>query len=166
MHSLLVTAPRQSICLALMCASTMVLNACTPALTGSNFGRNEVRVINEVYYGTIKHLRTVNIDGANTGQGTAAGAASGALAGNTFGGSGVNQAFATIGGGLLGGIVGSGAEEKISSSRGLEMLIVLEGGRPIAIVQQPGRDQFSVGQRVRVMSANGYSRVVPDQEDQ
>lgn len=139
------------------------LTACTTAQTGSNVGRADVRVAQEVVYGQILKLRTVRIDGSNTGQGSGAGLAVGGIAGATAGGSSSNQALSTIGGGLLGSIIGGGAEEKLTRSEGVEMVIKLDDGRTIAMIQEAGNDKFAVGQKVRIMSVNGYSRVVVDE---
>ena len=151
-----------SLLTALSIIAAASLSACTTAQTGSNVGRTEVRVMQEVVYGQIIKIRTVRIDGTNSGQGANAGLAVGGIAGATARGSNTQPGMPTIGGSVLGSLIGQGAESQITRSEGLEMIIKLTDGRTVAIVQEAGNDKFEVGQSVRVMTVNNVSRVVPE----
>jgi outer membrane lipoprotein SlyB len=63
-----------------------------------------------------------------------------------------------VAGALLGGIIGSHIEADANAGSGIEITVLLDGGRYIAVVQAPD-EQFRVGDRVRVLSGQGITRV-------
>ena len=80
--------------------------------------------------------------------------AGGALANMAGGGAG--RIAATIGGALLGGVVGDAAERDVNKRNGVELTVRLDAGRMIAIVQDDAGEGFRPGDRVRIVS-NGYA---------
>jgi outer membrane lipoprotein SlyB len=117
--------------------------------------------VQDVVYGTIIATRPVQIEGTKTAVGPAAGAIVGGLAGSGVGGgngSNIGAAVGAIGGGLLGGA----AEEASTKSQGIEITVRLDNKETKAIVQAVSpNDNFVVGQRVRLLSVNGQTRVSP-----
>jgi len=55
-------------------------------------------------------------------------------------------------------MAGSALEEKISKKDGVEITVKLDNGNLVAIVQEAD-EEFHPGERVRILSGNGSSRV-------
>lgn len=130
------------------------------SLTSDTVSRGEAGRAQDVRIGTITSIRPINIQGDSTG-GTLIGAGVGGLAANQIGG-GSGRTAATVGGALLGGAAGSHIGQNVTSRRGLEIDVRLsDGGRRISVVQEVSpRENFSVGDRVRVITgAGGRTRV-------
>ena len=59
-----------------------------------------------------------------------------------------------------GGIAGSAIEEGVTQQNGVEIVVRLDNGQMVSIVQAVGGQVFSLGQRVQVITApDGTSRV-------
>lgn len=113
-----------------------------------------------VRIGTVESVRAVTIQKAQTsGAGVAAGGALGGVAGSTIGG-GRGSVLAAIGGGLLGAMAGNAVENQMGKSQGLEIVVRLDNGET-RVVAQAADVHISPGQRVRMISGNGPTRVVP-----
>ena len=140
-------------------ATTAILVGCAqPGLGGGNYTRGQVRGEQSVRLGTVESVRDVVIDARDTGTGTLAGAAIGGVAGSTVGGGYRANAAGAIAGALVGGIIGSAVEKNSNDRRGVEVTIRLEGGRLIAITQEKD-EEFRAGDRVRILSGQGTTRV-------
>src|SRR5690606_8743004 len=134
---------------------------CTSNLTGDSYSRDEARTVQTVRYGTIESLRPVKIEGTNTPIGGGAGAVGGGIAGSGVGG-GRGSAVAAVIGAVAGGMPGAAGEEGITRTQGVEISVRDDAGSLRAAVQQVEPNQvFRVGQRVRVMTVNGTSRIAP-----
>lgn len=94
-----------------------------------------------------------------SGAGVAAGGALGGVAGSTIGG-GRGSVLAAIGGGLLGAMAGNAVENRMGKRQGLEITVRLDNGETRVIAQEADV-AISAGQRVRLISGNGPTRVVP-----
>lgn len=153
---------RKSIILAATVAAlTMGLTGCASSLTGDSFSRSDARQVQTIRMGTIESLRPVRIEGTKTPIGAGAGAAVGGIAGSTVGG-GRGSAVAAVIGAVAGGLAGAAAEEGITRTQGVEITVREDDGALRAYVQAVDPNQvFRVGQRVRITTVNGQSRVVP-----
>lgn len=113
-----------------------------------------------VRIGTVQSVRYVTIQsGDASGFGAASGAALGGVAGSTIGG-GRGNVLATIGGVILGGLAGNAIENQTGKKQGLEITVQMDNGETRAIAQEADV-MFTAGQRVRVLSGNGPTRVTP-----
>lgn len=113
-----------------------------------------------VRLGTVESVRPVVIQSdRSSGGGALAGAALGGVAGSTIGG-GKGNILATIGGGLLGAMAGNAVENQMGKTQGLEITVRLDNGET-RVVAQAADVAISPGQRVRLISGNGPTRVVP-----
>lgn len=121
------------------------------------YARSEARVVQTVAYGTIESVRPVRLAEDRPIVGTVAGAAIGGLLGNSIGHGG-GRAAATVIGAVGGGIAGNAIERNVSGEDGQEIVIRLDSGSTIAVVQ-PGIQGFERGQRVRVLTGPKGSRV-------
>ena len=136
------------------------LSGCASNLQGDTYSREDARQIQTVQYGTVEDVRLVVIEGTKTPIGTAAGAAVGGIAGSSVG-DGKGAAIAAVIGAVAGGLVGSAAEEAITKSQGVELVIRINNtDQIISIVQKhdPAKP-FHIGDRVRLMEVNGQTRV-------
>jgi outer membrane lipoprotein SlyB len=109
--------------------------------------------------GTIEALRPVKIEGTKTPIGGLAGAAVGGVGGSAIGG-GRGSIVAAVIGAVAGGLVGSAAEEGLTRTQGVEITVREDDGSTRAYVQQVQENEvFRVGERVRIATVDGTSRV-------
>lgn len=136
---------------------TAMLGACASSNSGSVYKRGEARTVQTVKMGVVESVRQVKLEGTKSPVGTGAGAVVGGVAGNSIGG-GRGRAITTVLGALVGGLAGSAAEEGFTRKDGVEITVKLDSGNMIAVVQEAD-EQFNPGERVRVLEANGVTRV-------
>lgn len=142
-------------------AVALTLGGCASSLTGDTYSRDEARAVQTVRYGTIESLRPVKIEGTKTPIGSGAGAIVGGVAGSGVGG-GRGSAVAAVIGAVAGGMLGAAAEEGITRTQGVEITVREDDGNVRAYVQAVEPNQvFRVGQRVRILTVSGTSRVAP-----
>lgn len=138
-------------------AVTVVLGGCASGVGNQDYRRDQVRGVQEVQTGVVESVRQVNIEGTKTPVGTGAGAVVGGIAGSHVGG-GKGSVVGTVLGAVVGGVAGAAAEEGVTRRRGLEITVRLDSGRTIAVTQ--GADEsFRPGDRVRILSGGGVTRV-------
>ena len=140
---------------------SLVLGGCTSNLTGDSYSRDEARTVQNVRMGTIEYLRPVQIEGTKSPVGSIAGAAVGGIGGSSVGGGKGSYVMAVIGA-VAGGLLGAAAEEGLTRTQGVEITVREDDGSLRAYVQEVEPNQvFQVGQRVRILTVNGTSRVTP-----
>ncbi|MHB0981808.1 MAG: outer membrane lipoprotein [Thiobacillus sp.] len=142
---------------ALIAASTLLLAGCPAGLGGKDYSRSQARTVQEVRMGIVESVREVRIEGTKTPIGAGAGAVVGGVAGSTVG-SGRGSVVGTAVGAVLGGLGGAATEESVTRQKGVEITVKLDSGRLLAITQAAD-EQFRVGDRVRVLSGGGVTRV-------
>ncbi|NYT36158.1 glycine zipper 2TM domain-containing protein [Pusillimonas soli] len=110
--------------------------------------------------GTVEAVRPVTIQtDESSGMGGLAGGAMGGVAGSAIGG-GRGSILGAIGGTVLGALAGNAVENRMGKSQGLEITVKLDNGETRVIAQEADVP-ISVGQRVRLISGNGPTRVAP-----
>lgn len=137
--------------------AALILAGCASSNSGSVYSRDEARREATVRMGTLESVRAVTIEGTKTPVGTVAGGAVGGIAGSSIGG-GRGSAVGAVLGAVAGGLVGSAAEEGITRKPGVELTVRLDNGELRAIVQEAD-ETFTVGERVRLVSQGGVTRV-------
>lgn len=142
---------------ALIAAGTLLLAGCPAGLGGKDYSRSQARTVQEVRMGIVESVREVSIEGTKTPIGAAAGAAVGGIAGSNIGG-GKGQAVGAILGAVGGGLAGAAVEEGVTRKPGLEITVRLDSGRLIAVTQEAD-ENFAAGERVRVLTGGGVTRV-------
>lgn len=110
-----------------------------------------------VRFGVVETVRPVRILPRDTGVGSAAGAFIGGVAGS-HAGRGTGEIVGAIGGAIIGSIIGHGIERSANELPGLEVTVLLDDGRYVAVVQQAD-EAFRAGDRVRVLSGRATTRV-------
>ncbi len=142
-----------------MLAVTSLLSGCASNLQGDSYSREDARQVQSVKYGTVEDARLVVIEGTKTPIGSIAGAAVGGLAGSSVGG-GTGSNIITVVGAVAGGLAGGLAEEELTKSQGVELVIRMNDNSVISVVQKHDpANPLTVGDRVRLMSVNGQTRV-------
>lgn len=138
-------------------AVVLLVGGCASSKSGSVYSREEARREMSVRMGVVEGVREVLIEGTKSPVGTVAGGAIGGIAGSTIG-QGRGSAVGAVLGAVVGGLAGSAAEEGITRKRGAEITVKLDNGEMRAIVQE-GDDTFKPGERVRLVSQGGVTRV-------
>jgi len=134
------------------------LAGCASSLSGSHYQRSAVRGEMSVRFGTVESVREVTIEGAQSVVGPAAGAAIGGIAGSNLG-DGRGATVGAILGAVAGGVLGSAIEEGVTRKTGVEITIRLDSGQYIAVTQEAADESFRPGDRVRILSGQGTTRV-------
>ncbi len=134
------------------------LAGCTSGLGSGDYERGEARKAYEVKMGVVESVRSVNLEGSQSGVGAITGGVVGGVAGSEAG-EGKGKAVATVLGAVVGAIAGSAAERGLTKKPGIEITVRLDSGRTFAVVQEDTGEHFSVGERVRVLESGGQIRV-------
>ena len=135
------------------------LGACATPRSGDVYSREEALREQTVRLATVESVRPVTIQGTRSGIGAAAGGIVGGVAGSGVG-SGRGSAIAGVLGAVGGGVAGQAVEEGTTRKPGVEITVRLQNGELRAIVQEE-TDKFVPGQRVRLISSGGVTRVSP-----
>ncbi len=141
----------------ILAAAVVSLVGCASGTGGKDYSRAQTRTVQEVQMGMVESVREVNIEGTKTPIGAGAGAVVGGVAGSTVG-SGKGSVVGAAVGAVLGGLGGAAVEEGVTRNKGVEITVKLDSGRLIAITQSAD-ETFQVGDRVRVLSGGGTTRV-------
>jgi outer membrane lipoprotein SlyB len=135
-----------------------LLGGCATSKSGDVYTRDQARREMTVRLGTIESVREVKMEGTASGGGSVAGAVVGGVAGSNIGG-GSGQIVGAVIGAVLGAVAGNAIEESATKKPGLELTVKLENGQMIAVVQEGSPQEFRVGDRVRVLTGRGETRV-------
>ena len=137
--------------------ATAALSGCASGLSGSTYSRDQARQVQDVRMATVESVRGVLIEGTKTPVGTAAGAVVGGIAGSNVGG-GKGSSVGAVLGSVAGGVVGSAIEEGATRQPATEITVKFDDGRMIAVTQA-GDEKFQPGDRVRVLTGSGVTRI-------
>lgn len=123
-----------------------------------SFSRREVNQSYRVEMGTVERVRSVPIQGTDSGVGTIGGGALGGIAGGAIGG-GRGSSIASVVGVIGGLLIGNAVEQQATQELGLELTVKLDNGQT-ALIIQAADPPFQIGDRVRVLSGkDGKTRV-------
>lgn len=135
-----------------------LLAGCASGLGSGDYERKEVRRVYEVKMGVVESVRTVKLEGTDSHVGTVAGGVVGGVAGSGVGG-GKGSTIGAVLGAVAGGVAGKAVEEVATRKTALEIVVRLDSGRTIAIVQEDAGEAFARGDRVRILESGGQARV-------
>lgn len=139
-----------------MLLSVLMFSACTTVNQRGTVGQAQAY---NVHYGKIVSIHEVDVDNPTEQTvGGLVGGAAGAVLGNAIGG-GSGRTAATVLGAAIGAIGGAAAGSQIHGSA-LEIVVETDQGLTLSVVERPDVD-FVVGQRVKVMLGNNFSRIDP-----
>lgn len=140
------------------CAAVLLAGCATPSQSGSSYSRSQAQRELNVRMGVVESVRQVTLDAPKSGAGTAVGGMLGGIAGSNIGGGNRGSAVGTILGAVGGAVAGHAIEESATKKAGLEITVKFDNGSMSAITQEAD-EQFRVGERVRVLSGGGTTRV-------
>ena len=145
----------------LLCIPVAILIAscAQPSLTGDTYQRNQVGQAQSVDAGKVTAVKPVKIEGG-TQTGSILGAVAGGFLGSNIGHGRASNTAGAVGGALVGSAAGSHLEQGLNSRRGIEITVRLDRGGSLAVVQEVNpREEFYVGDRVRVLGSGNSARV-------
>jgi len=149
-----------SLALGLALSATVLTGCASRSTSGQVYREGEARRAQIIEQGTVDSVRQVSIQGDSNGVGSIAGGIVGGIAGSGVGG-GRGQAIGAVLGAVAGGVVGQKIEENSGLREGLEITVKLDNGTLRAYVQDADVP-FKKGDRVRIVTSGGVSRVSPD----
>jgi len=144
--------------LAALVAAAALLSGCATSQSASSYSQSQAQREMNVRLGVVESVRSVTIEGNKSGAGTAVGGVIGGIAGSNVGGGERGSAVGTILGAVGGAVAGHALEENLSKKAGLEITVKFDNGTVSAIVQEAD-EQFHAGDKVRVLSGGGKTRV-------
>lgn len=123
--------------------------------------RQQAQRAQTVQRGVVESIRAVTIEGNQSGVGAATGAVVGGIAGAGAGG---NRTGAVVGvlGAVIGGVAGNAIEKATTSEKAVELILRMDDGRRIAVVQGDGAQGLAVGDTINLIGNPGAYRVVRD----
>jgi outer membrane lipoprotein SlyB len=140
-----------------LAASIALLAGCAGSQSGSSYSREQTRGEMNVRLGVVESVRQGAIEGSKTPGGPLAGGVIGGIAGSNLG-SGRGSTVGAVLGAVAGGVAGQAIESGVTKKTGLEITVKLDNGQLIAVTQEAD-EQFYPGDRVRVLSGQGATRV-------
>jgi outer membrane lipoprotein SlyB len=143
-------------------AGSLAMSGCASNSSSPDvFTASQAQREQTVRMGTIDSVRAVRISSNNgqpSGLGAVGGAALGGLAGSTIGGGRGSIATGIIGG-IGGAVAGNAIENSAAMRDGVEITVRLDNGDMRAITQTTTGEIFRAGDRVRLLSSGGVTRV-------
>ena len=140
-----------------MAPLAVLLAGCITHESANVYSKHEAGREQTVRMATVESVRKVVLEGSQSGVGAAAGGAVGGIAGSGVG-HGRGSSAATVLGAVAGGVAGNLLENKATSKDAFEITVKLDSGEMRAIVQEADVD-LKPGQRVRLLSSGGVTRV-------
>ena len=137
----------------------VALSGCFSRESADVYGKHEAGREQTVRMATVDSVRKVVLEGSRSGIGAAAGGAVGGISGSTVG-QGKGSSVASVLGAVGGGVAGSVLEEKVTRKDAFEITVRLDSGEMRAIVQEADVE-IKPGQRVRLLTSGGVTRVTP-----
>src|SRR5512140_1342336 len=131
-------------------AVSALISGCASTSSGSVYPSSQA--------GREQTVRLGVVESVKSGVGTLAGGAIGGVAGSNIGGGNRGSAVGTILGAVAGGLAGNAIEEGTTRKPGLEITVKLDNGE-LRAVTQDADESFRPGERVRLLSGNGVTRV-------
>jgi outer membrane lipoprotein SlyB len=147
---------------ATLIAGSLAMSGCASNSSSPDvFTASQAQREQTVRMGTVDSVRAVRISSNNgqpSGLGAVGGGALGALAGSTIGGGRGSVATGIIGG-IGGAVAGNAIENSVAMRDGVEITVRLDNGDMRAITQTTTGEIFRAGDRVRLLSSGGVTRV-------
>ena len=122
--------------------------------------RGDAQRLSTVVDAVVLSVRTVTVEGSQSGVGAAAGGAVGGIAGYGSGGSQRESQVIGIVGAVAGAVAGNVIERAGTREEAYEILVQLKNGDRRAIVQGKGAEVFEPGEAVIMITTSGKVRVV------
>lgn len=139
-------------------ATTLLLQGCAYRSHAENvYADTETQRAHSITMATVTAVRVVTIERSPTGTGGAAGAHVGMALGS-YAAKGQGSFVGSVLASVAGDLAGQAIESRVARLPGPEISMRLDDGQQISLVQAAD-EPFRKGDRVRVLSAEGRSRV-------
>ena len=139
----------------------MVVTGCSySSLKPEVVDRSSAQRMQTVVFATVVSVDQVILSGDGA-TGAIAGGVIGAIAGASTTDSEVESDIIGVLGAMVGSAIGSKVGDAATRKPAIELLLDLDSGRTVSIIQEAGDYSFAVGQRVKVIKNAGKSRVMP-----
>jgi outer membrane lipoprotein SlyB len=130
---------------------TILIGGCTQDRSTKVYTTGQSLQAEDVEEGVVESVEPATIRKDGTIVGTAGGSIIGAIGGSTIGG-GKGSEIAAVGGAIIGGLLGSLIEKGVTDQDALKIVVRLNSGKKIVIVQEADVI-FQPGERVNVFSS-------------
>lgn len=137
--------------LALLLISSVAISGCASGTSGKEYRRSQPQMVEEVEMGRVESVRDVLIESPRTYGGRGPSVIVGGGIGRGGRSSGIGVSVGTVLGGWDSG-------NTVTHIPGYEIMVRLDSGRLIAVTQTAS-ESFRTGDRVRVLTGNGVTRV-------
>jgi outer membrane lipoprotein SlyB len=138
-------------------AAALSLAACSTT-SPDVIQRGDAQRLSQVQDATVLSVRSVKVDGSQSGIGGTSGAVIGGVAGSSVGGRREAIAIGVLGA-VAGAVVGNAIERGATSEDAVEILLQLRNGERRAIVQAKGNETLNPGDAVILVTTGGKTRV-------
>jgi len=149
---------KRTIGLGMLLAASLALVACASS-SPDVIQRGDAQRMAQVQDGVVLSVRTVTVDGSQSGVGATVGGVVGAIGG--YGGSGVQREAQVLG--VLAGVAGAAAgnviERMSTREEAVEILVQLKSGERRAIVQAKAAEVLVAGDPVIIVTTGSKVRV-------
>ncbi len=146
------------ISLAIVVAAVATLAACASS-SPDVIRRSDTQTMSQVQDGVVLSVRTVTVDGSQSGVGGAVGGAVGAIAGSAASGVQREQNVLGLLGAVAGAAAGNAIERLSTKEEAVEVIVQLSNGDRRAIVQAKGGETLLAGDKVVIVTSGGKVRV-------
>ena len=141
--------------------STLLVASCSyNSLKPEVVDRSSAQRMQTVVFATVVSVDRVILSGDGD-TGAVAGAIIGGIAGSSVTDSDTESDIAGVLGALVGSAIGAKAGDAATRKPAIELLLDLDSGETVSIIQEEGDYSFDVGQRVKIIKNKGKSRVMP-----
>lgn len=120
--------------------------------------RADAQRVSTIQVGTVVAVRSVRVEGSQSGVGGVAGGVIGGVAGSSVGGQRESIVVGVLGA-VAGAVAGNAIERAATQEDALEIIVRMPSGEDRAIVQARGSEQIAVGDRVQIINSGGKVRV-------
>jgi len=151
--------PTRPILAAILLGAALLVAGCGDRFSPDVYATRAVQQADKVEQGIIVGVRQVRVS-AEGSTGAAAGAAAGGVIGAQAPGGGIISALGGVGGALVGGLLGKGAEHTVVDSNAYEYIVRTSRNELMRVTQQD-REPLQRGQQVLLIMGS-QARVVPD----
>ena len=144
-----------------MIITTSIISSCSyNSLKPEVVDRSSARIMQTVIFATVVSVDRVILAGDGD-TGAIAGALIGAVTASSVTDSETESDIAGVLGLLVGSAIGSKVGDAATRKPAIELLLDLDSGKTVSIIQEEGDYAFAAGQRVKIIKNKGKSRVMP-----
>ncbi|MDC8785514.1 outer membrane lipoprotein [Roseateles koreensis] len=120
--------------------------------------REDAQRMAQIQDATVLSVRTVTVDGSQSGIGAVAGGVVGGIAGSSVGGQRENAIVGVLGA-VAGAVAGNAVERATTREDAVEIIVQLRNGERRSVVQAKGQENLQPGEAVILVTTGGKTRV-------